>query len=259
MYFLFLKVYMYSSSEHLQQKKRNLSSTTSELYSNSVQRLAKTLSYNGTETIAINPDVFNDNSRYIYFINKPSNNTVYSNANKFPLLIYNGSGSCAFDSLLNNSSVNKIHTLLLYMKNDDFSSAFENLGTAETQEILYGLYSLKQSISGCFSGLIDLYENAFLTIKFFSFLYGDMKGIEATCNKYKTDSEILNDRVQLKAWIEQLQLNMNVITSVSIQAAKLNIKPEYQKYIDLYGLPYKSVFDKVLLQDIIDEMYGNNT
>ena len=47
---------------------------------------------------------------------------------------------------------------------------------------------------------------------------------------------------------------MNAITSFTIKAQKLNIKPEYAKYIELYGLPYKMIFDPVLLQEIIDDM-----
>jgi hypothetical protein len=93
-----------------------------------------------------------------------------------------------------------------------------------------------------------------MSIKYFYFLYGELKNNETQCLKYKEDSEILNDIEKLKEYIKQQQLNMNSITSFTIQAQKLNIKPEYLKYIQLYGLPYKMIFDPVLLQEIIDDM-----
>jgi hypothetical protein len=247
---------MYSSSEHLQQKKQNLSSSSSELYSGSVQRLAKSLSYDGKQSVNINPDIFNNNLRYLYFVNKPDNTTVYSKANKFPLLVYNGSGSSGFDSLLGNYSINRINELLNYLKDDDFENAFDNLGTSETQTILYGLYALKNEVGAFFHSLIDLYEKTFLSIKYFYLMYAEIKNSEDQCNKYKEDSIILNDMNKLKKYIEDAQKNIMTLTSISITGIKLNIKPEYQRYIELYGIPYKAVFDKVLLQDIIDEMYG---
>lgn len=247
---------MYSSSEHLQQKKQNLSSTSSELYSNSVNRLSKSLSLDGKESIHINPKIFNDNSRYIYFINKPDNTTVYSSANKFPLLIYNGSGSSGFDSLLGNYSINRINDLLNYLKNDDFVNGFENLGTAETQTILYGLYELKNQVGTFFHSLIDLYEKTFLTIKYFYFLYYETQNSQEQCARYKEDSDTLHDRDKLREFIQETQRQISAVTNISVNAMKLTIKPEYQRYIELYGMPYKTTFDKVLLQKIIDEIYG---
>jgi predicted RND superfamily exporter protein len=99
-----------------------------------------------------------------------------------------------------------------------------------------------------------LYESIFMSIKYFYFLYTELKNNEANCLKYKEDSEILNDMNKLKEYISKQQLNLNSITSVTIQVEKLEIKPEYVKYIKLYGVPYKLIFDPNLLQEIIDEM-----
>ncbi len=131
---------------------------------------------------------------------------------------------------------------------------FSEINTEETQTILYGLHKLKTSVSDTFGTLINLYESIFMSIKYFYFLYSELKSNETQCLKYKEDSEILNDINKLKEYIKQQQFNMNSVTTVAITTQKLNVKPEYLKYIQLYGIPYKMIFDPVLLQNIIDEM-----
>lgn len=243
-----------NSSDHLSKKKSNLSTSSNNLNNNSVARLSKSLSQNGTNNVSINTNIFNSNAKYLYSI-QPIDNGVYTNANNFPLLIMNsGSGSCGLNVLLNDYSINKINYFLQFLKNDEYDNVFSELSTDETQKILYGLYKLKTSVSDSFGPLIDLYESIFMSIKYFYFLYSELKNNESQCLKYKEDSEILNDIEKLKEYIKQQQLNMNSITSFTIQAQKLNIKPEYLKYIQLYGLPYKMIFDPVLLQEIIDDM-----
>jgi len=243
-----------NSSDHLSKKKSNLSTSSNNFYNNSVARLSKSLSQNGTNNVSINTNMFNSNAKYLYSI-QPIDNGVYTNANNFPLLIMNsGSGSCGLNVLLNDYSISRINYFLQFLKNDQYDEVFSELTTDETQKILYGLYKLKTSVSESFGPLIDLYESIFMSIKYFYFLYGELKNNESQCLKYKDDSEILNDIEKLKEYIKQQQLNMNAATSFTISVQKLNIKPEYVKYIELYGLPYKMIFDPVLLQEIIDEM-----
>lgn len=242
-----------NSSDYLSRKKHSVSTSQHILDNNSVVRLAKSLYKDGTEITTINTNISNTKLKYLYSVH-PINTSIYTNANNFPLLIYNGQRSGSFDALLNNYAINKINYFLDFLKNDEYNKVFSEINTEETQKILYGLYTLKTSVSDTFSTIIDLYESIFVSIKYFYFLYSELKNNEAQCLEYKEDSEILNDINKLKEYIKQQRFNMNAITTVTIQTQKLNIKPEYLKYIQLYGLPYKMIFDPVLLQEIIDEL-----
>jgi hypothetical protein len=86
-------------------------------------------------------------------------------------------------------------------------------------------------------------------------LEGELRNQQNNCEKYKEDSIILNDMSKLKEYIKQLQSSINDATDMSIQAETLTVKPEYIKYIQLYGVPYKAMFDPVLLQEIKDSIY----
>ena len=242
-----------NSSDYLSKKKSGLSSSSNSLNNNSVARLSKSLFQNGTTSVSINTNISNSNMKYLYST-QSIDPGIYTNANNFPLLIYNSGSSCSLDALFNDYSISRINYFLQFLKNDQYDEVFSELTTDETQKILYGLYKLKTSVSDYFGTIIDLYESIFMSVKYFYFLYGELKNNESQCLKYKEDSEILNDIEKLKEYIKQQQLNMNAITSFTIKAQKLNIKPEYAKYIELYGLPYKMIFDPVLLQEIIDDM-----
>lgn len=243
---------MSSSSDYLSRKKSNMFSSSNTLNNDSVSRLAKSFSQNGNEVATINTNIFNSKVKYLYSTQNIDNG-FYTNANNFPLLIFN-SGNCGLTALFNDYSINKINYYLGFLKQDEYDSVFSELTTDETQKILYGLYKLKTSVSDSFATLIDLYESIFMSIKYFYFLYTELKNNEANCLKYKEDSEILNDMKRLKEYIEEQKRNIYSSTTMNIQVAKLNIKPEYLRYIELYGMPYKLMFDPVLLQEIIDEM-----
>jgi hypothetical protein len=247
-----------SYQDYLSNKKLGLTNNLDILNSNSINRITKELYQNGNNMVTINPDIFNSNIKYLYSIeNKESYYYNNPNNNSYPLLIYN-SPRCGINTIINDYSIDKINYFLQHLKNDNYDKVFSELSTEDSQKILYGLYKLRTIVSDCFSELIDLYENMFMSIKYFYFLHGELNNNELQCNKYKNDSEILNNIDKLKEYIKQMQLNLNAVTVVKINVSKLEIKPEYLKYIQLYGIPYKTIFDPVLLQQIIDEMNSNN-
>jgi hypothetical protein len=248
-----------NSSEHLMKKKYRLFTSPQEIANNSVSRITTILNNTYTDSqegisITTNPDIFNSKVKYLYTLNKFEKPT-YNNANQFPLLIHNGaSNKCDLTNIINNYSIKQINAFLDFLKDDKYDEVLTQLSTDETQKILYGLHVLKTTTSECFTNIITIYENIFLTIKYFYFLYGELLNNQKQFDKYKADSEILNDITKLKEYINKMQLNLNSVTVVAIESAKLNIKPEYLVYIQRYGVPYKTIFDKVLLQEIIDEM-----
>jgi hypothetical protein len=241
--------------DYLTKKRFTITSTSDILTNKSTIRLSKSLRAQNNEIISINPNLFNEDIKYIYS-NETISDSIFTSGGIYPLLIYSNAG-CNFNSLIDNYGIQKVNYYLEYLKNDKYDEVFSELTTDETQRILYSLYSFKTSVDSCFTNMIEVYENIFITIRYFYFLYAELKSNELQFNKYKEDSEILNNITKLKEYLKNMQLNMNELTAISIKAAKLEIKPEYLKYIQLYGVPYKTMFDKVLLQEIIDEMYNN--
>lgn len=247
-------------SDHIQNKRYNITnSQTNNLMNNSIIRQTKSLVENGNKNITINPDIFNSNIKYYYTINNDNANTnqLYTSGNQFPLLLYNSNGGCSIDNLKDTYAISKINAILEHLKNDEIDIAFANLTTDETQKILYDLHDIKQKVGECFHSIITMYQNIFKSIRYFYFLEGELRSQQTNCEKYKEDSTILNDIQKLKEYIAKMQLNINSLTTVNVKSKNLNVKPEYVKYIQLYGLPHKVMFNEVLLQEIKDSIYNN--
>lgn len=245
-----------NSSEHLSKKRFNITNNQSNtLLNNSVIKQTKTLIDNGKETVTINPDLFNSKIKYYYTQTTQDSNALNTTGGSFPLLLYNSSGACSIANLSNIYSISKINLFLDYLKNDEYDKVFDVLTTDDTQEILYNLYNTKQNVDECYHEVLNIYEKIFKSIRLFYFLYIDLQGQGTNCDKFKEDSIILNDIEKLKKYLAELQFNLNQLTVVSIKAENLAIKEEYIKYIQLYGVPYKSMFDEVLLQEIKDSLH----
>jgi hypothetical protein len=246
-----------NSSDHLHQKKYNIqNSQTNSLLNSSIMRQTKTLVEQDNIVVTINPQLFNSKIKYYYTVNNSDvNNKVLTHGGKFPLLLYNSSNQCSIENLKNQYSISKINLFLGFLQNDEYDKVFNELTVDETQKILYDLYDTKRKVGQCYHGLINMYEKMFKSIRYFYFLEGELRNQQNNCEKYKEDSIILNDMSKLKEYIKQLQSSINDATDMSIQAETLTVKPEYIKYIQLYGVPYKAMFDPVLLQEIKDSIY----
>ena len=249
---------MTSSGDYLLKKRLLMSSSSTNLNNNSVERLSKSLSRNGKDRVTtINPNILNSKMKYLYSTKKITPG-IYNNANNFPILIYNDRSATNtgfapdFDELLNDYSISKINYFVQFLKADQYDRVFSELTTDETQKILYGLYNLRQNTSVSFKHIIDIYEGTFMSVKYFYFLYWEIKNNQSLFLEYEKDSEILNNMELLKNYIKKQEKKMSVFTDCNITVQKLNIKPEYATYINTYGLPTKLGFDPVKLQKIID-------
>jgi len=66
---------------------------------------------------------------------------------------------------------------------------------------------------------------------------------------------ILNSISSIKAYLAKL-MNESFIVSSNITAKSVVLKPEYSKYISLYGIPLGGVFDVTKMATILAELQG---
>ena len=74
-------------------------------------------------------------------------------------------------------------------------------------------------------------------------------------NTLQSFSDILKDPELLNEYIDAHYNNLNINSSLLSETVTLNIgldlKPEYEKYVELYGFPSGGVYDAAKLQAII--------
>lgn len=89
-------------------------------------------------------------------------------------------------------------------------------------------------------------------------LYQYMAKVTAT-GQFETaqaKAKILDDMDLLNEYIEELNNtnDLHMIPDVTVNAPLFTIRPEYERYVVLYGFPAGGVFDALLLGNIIAEM-----
>lgn len=103
----------------------------------------------------------------------------------------------------------------------------------------------------CLTDIIDTYGNILDVLKEYINTNSLLEGMSSLVDKYKSDSEILNDTTKLQEFLNKLRKNINnileevIVTSVSMPT----IKPLYAKYHEYYGIPPELKYDpeKLLL------------
>jgi hypothetical protein len=107
--------------------------------------------------------------------------------------------------------------------------------------------------SCCFFNIIDIYRNMLKIVKTAYENKNLAKSTLINSESWKNDSDILNDRDKLNEYIQNLSKNM-FVTSVDVNSVYANLKPQYQTYIQLYGLPENLDFDTDKLSSILKEI-----
>jgi hypothetical protein len=159
-----------------------------------------------------------------------------------------------YNEIVNNSSIQLINTYLTEYLNNNYTYlnnviTFDNINTL-SQHIL----ALKNSKYPCFNHLLTNYINILESIQNGVFTNSSLQNALSQASQYKGDSEILRNPQLLQEYIDNLNRNIKVIQNINVESIYANIKPEYQKYIELYGVPENLIFDQVKLDTIINEL-----
>ena len=160
---------------------------------------------------------------------------------------------CAFfEKYLNgNDSIKEINRYLetFVSTRGDISLPFDTFN-----DLNMDMVKIKQKLPAatCLSGMLSTYSNALDMLREYIINNNYVDGLTGLYERYKSDSEILNDTSKLQEYLNKLRKQLNnilddiVVTSVEMPT----IKPMYQKYHDLYGIPDNMEYDPKKLLDI---------
>lgn len=95
---------------------------------------------------------------------------------------------------------------------------------------------------------IDFLKNSYYSISIIVNAIEDLSQKDYAIDKYKKDSEILNNREKLKSYLESIKSYS--IEGTSIAVAAISLKREYEIYHEQYGIPNKLIYDPILLENI---------
>lgn len=103
--------------------------------------------------------------------------------------------------------------------------------------------------------LRDFFKHTFEGIQQCVIQFSDLINTIEKLNESQKKSEILDDMDKLKEYLEAKKRNMRDIFGIEpITLMKAVVKPEYERYIQLYGFPEGSIFDTDKLTQIKKEL-----
>lgn len=245
---------------YLMRKRFNNTKSNANIINSSIKKIIKDVYASGVDgvkkSLIINPNIYNNNIQSLYYTSK-INGTSLLNLSSNTLFVDPLFGSCTvFEYLKQFYGIIQIEKYIGLIKDDNYDDVFKELNIELIQKIRYDLVLLKNSfISDTGPSIIDLYDNMFLSIVEFYYMYIEIENKNTLFEKYKNDSDILNNKQKLNDFLNESKTKLNTIAKIAVDAPKAVIKPEYLEYFKLYGLPNELGFDPFKLQEIIERLY----
>jgi len=106
-----------------------------------------------------------------------------------------------------------------------------------------------------FIAILSIFENIFNNLNQGVIQYNNLQTLLLSLQKSEVKQRVLQSIDSVKAYLLDLQ-KQNSIFDTNINATTALLKPEYAKYISLYGIPRGGVFDIAKMAAIISEVNG---
>lgn len=159
-------------------------------------------------------------------------------------------------SNINNLVLSSTYKLIYYYINEYILGNFENLINILTLEeytkISLELYKLRRLNDPTYevyrTNLLKTLEVIYQSI----FQYKEYIKIRSNYHYVKEQLTILDNIEELKEYINKLMSSMQILQDISVTAQEYSIKPEFLKYIQLYGYPTNNLFDPDKLAELIN-------
>jgi hypothetical protein len=166
--------------------------------------------------------------------------------------------TCEFySSLFTTPTLSTINSYVLEYVSTAYEETTAYIPADEYDALKVGLVSLEELFaedpSCCFFNIIDIYRKMLTTVK----NAFDSKILTQTTLEnsegWKADSAILRDPTKLQEYIDSFNKNY-VLLDLAITAPKATIKPQYQMYHDLYGVPNNLEYNPQLMKTILENL-----
>lgn len=214
---------------------------------------------NNEEETSIENTLFLINENINLFLEKISNNDLNPFNNYKKQIIQ-------FD-LLKQHILDSLNLYITYFKDGNFSELNESFNEEQQNEI--GQKLISDTLFTITQESLDNYTNTNQMFdQYRSFIFKVIDGLNTSVqlnkknqhltiqnNTLQSFSDILKDPELLNEYIDAHYNNLNINSSLLSETVTLNIgldlKPEYEKYVELYGFPSGGVYDAAKLQAII--------
>ena len=155
------------------------------------------------------------------------------------------------DFIISSSNIFCDISIILESYLDGKIEEFQNSLKKSYSLLISDLYNLKKKISIKSNLLyIDYFNQILITLNHSSNIYDQINILKEENKNNLDNANILKDINRLQKYIKNINWNNIGISSLSINASPLKLKPEYIIYHEQYGIPANFNYDRIKLLEI---------
>ena len=149
-----------------------------------------------------------------------------------------------YNELMNNTIITQINNNL---KSFITNPSKFTMSLTQYNDLKMGLVKLKKNVpkSSLLYDIILSYTNILDSLYQSNNLNLSLQSANTLANRYKNDSEILNDVNKLQQYLEELKNRFNIFETITVNSiVKPSIKEPYNTYHNLHGIPKNLDYDQ---------------
>lgn len=156
-----------------------------------------------------------------------------------------------------SSILNELSDIMIYHKNGEYEKIKRELSSEKREKISREISKKKKIITSDVDDiLLDFINNSFVSIQQNLFLHNEYTTAVTKVESMSEKVDTLQDFNKLQAYITNLNLSstISIFPNQIATISKATLKPQYEIYIQRYGIPANLLWDPILLGDILEEL-----
>lgn len=156
-----------------------------------------------------------------------------------------------YNNLFKDNTIIEINTLLLkYL--DPNSTGLTQITVEKYNALLVNLAQLSKSIAPTcgFYNIIEIFKDILISLKHAFDCSVNLNTEIINSATWHNDSIILHSKTKLEEYINNLISKKSILPEITGQAISVELKPQYVKYHELYGIPVNLDYDWIKLNEI---------
>lgn len=161
---------------------------------------------------------------------------------------------CVYNNILTSPIIIELNGYMGDFVNLDFDKLRSILTIQKIGEISAGLFALKNSLQACYQEVVEKLEEMFQVLVFAINLQSQSESINVLFEQYKNDAITLRDPVLLQQYLATVKNQIRLFSDITVTSTYAKIKPKYQEYHRLYGVPPNLFYNSALMTEIEERL-----
>jgi hypothetical protein len=161
---------------------------------------------------------------------------------------------CVYNNILTSPIIIELNGYMSDFVNLDYDKLRSILTIQKIGQLTSELLSLKNSMQACYQEVVSSYEEMFKVLIFAMNVETQKQSISVLLETYKNDAITLKDPVLLQQYLNTIKNEIRLFSDITVTTTYAKIKPKYEEYHRLYGVPPNLFYNSALMAEIEERL-----